>query len=195
MTTLRIQPTRSRRGLRPGLGVALMLPVVCVSLTGCFNVSSDIEALRNSLVQSVRGECEAEIEVGVGALPFALARTGLSFVEMDPEARAALEAVRGAEVGVYHFRYQPKHLNHARMLSAADDAMSARGWYRLVGVIHGRQMVGVYVPLALRSTRNVRVCAVVLDGHKMVVGSARSDLEPLLELALNQANRRFPHRL
>ena len=56
------------------------------------------------------------MEIGVGALT-GLARTGLEFLDLDPQARSALNTVRGADVGVYWLRQRCKAQDLARMLS------------------------------------------------------------------------------
>lgn len=149
-------------------------------------MSSDAEALRNSLMKSAAVEWEQQIEIGLGALTLNLARAGLSFVDLDCNARAALDAVRGADVGIYRLKHAPRSLDHAVLLSSADVAMAGRGWDRFVTVANRHEMVAVYVPKEVRSARNVKVCLVVLDSRQMVVASARSDLDPLLKIAFDR---------
>ena len=170
------------------MGIALAIALVSVGLTGCFKVSSDVGALRDSVTKAAHAEREERIEIGVGPLVLNLARAGLAFVDLDPEARTVLHAVRGAEVGVYKLRSERQQLNHAAMLSAADKTMAGRGWDRVVGVMNRRELVAVYVPAQVRSTRNVKVCLVTVNGEELVVASARSNLEPIMELAWNRAN-------
>jgi hypothetical protein len=136
-------------------------------------------------MNSAKAEWDEQIEIGVGAITLNLARAVVAFTDVEPEARTALRAVRGAEVGVYHRRDSRRKLDRAAMLRAADKAMEARGWDRVVGVIEQHAFVAVYVPNDLRSTRNVKACVVSLDDRELVVASARSNLEPLMELAFN----------
>ena len=100
-----------------------------------------------------------------------------------------MHAVRSAEVGVYKLRSGHQQLNLAAMLSAADKTMAGRGWDRVVGVMDRRELVAVYVPAQVRSTRNVKVCLVTVNGEELVVASARSNLEPLMALTWNRAGR------
>jgi hypothetical protein len=169
------------------LGMTFALALFCVSSTGCFKMSNDARALRDSVTRSAGAEWNEEIEIGVGALTLNLARFGLSFVDLDPEARTVLSAARSADVGVYRTRTEPKQKDFALMLANADHAMIARGWDRMVTVMEPRELVAVYVPGNIRSTRDVRVCLVVLNGGELVVASARSNLEPLLEMAFNRS--------
>jgi hypothetical protein len=177
---------RSRLNLSIPFGLALL----AIGLTGCFKVSSDAQALRDSMMKSVSGEWDEEIEIGVGAFTLNLARAGLAFADLDPEVRTVLNAVRGAEVGVYRLQKARRKLDHAGMLANADKAMDTRGWDRVVGVMNRRELVAVYVPKEIRSARNVKACVVVLNGREMVVASARSNLEPLMEMAFSRAEWR-----
>ena len=175
---------------RTRFGIALAVALVSIGLTGCFRVSSDVGALRDSVMKAAPAEWEEQIEIGVGPLTLNLARAGLAFVDLEPEARTAFQAVRSAEVGVYKLRGARQQLNQAAMLSAADKTMAGRGWDRMVGVMDRRELVAIYVPAQVRSTRNMKVCLVAVNGRELIVASARSNLEPLMELAWNRANLR-----
>ena len=171
------------------LQIACAVGLVTSCLTGCFKVSSDVGALRDCVMKVAPAEWEEEIEIGVGPLTLNLARAGLAFVALEPEARSALHAVRSAAVGVYKLRSGHQQPNLVAMLSAADKTMAGRGWDRVVGVMDRRELVAVYVPAQVRSTRNVKVCLVTVNGEELVVASARSNLEPLMALAWNRAGR------
>src|SRR6266566_2655402 len=165
------------------MGVALAVALVSIGLTGCFKVSTDAGALRDSVMKAAHAEREERIEIGIGALTLNLARAGLAFVDLEPEARTMLHAVRSAEVGVYKLRSGHQQLNLAAMLSAADKTLAGRGWDRVVGVMDRRELVAIYVPGQVRSARSVKVCLIAVNGQELVVASARSNLEPLMELA------------
>jgi hypothetical protein len=170
------------------MGIALAVALVSIGLTGCFKVSTDVGALRDSVMKAAHAEREERIEIGIGPLTLNLARAGLAFVDLEPETRTALHTVRSAEVGVYKLRSERRQLNHAAMLSAADKTMTDRGWDRVVGVMNRRELVAIYVPAQVRSTRKVKVCLVAVSGQELVVASARGNLEPLMEMAWNRAN-------
>jgi hypothetical protein len=160
-----------------------------IGLTGCFKVSNDVGALRDSVMSAASAEREERIEIGIGPLTLNLARAGLSFVDLEPEARTALHAFRSAEVGVYKLRNKGQPLDQAAMLSAADKTMAGRGWDRVVGVMNRHELVAVYVPVKIHSTRNMKVCLLTVTGRELIVASARSNLEPLMELAWDRANQ------
>jgi hypothetical protein len=164
----------------------LLLVVVVVEVVNFFHLSSDTRALRNSLIKSSGVEWRQRIALNADGLTLSAVRAGLSFVHLDAGARAALQTVRGAEVGVYQLPSGAKHLDRAAMLAAADAAMTARGWDRVVGVMDGQDLVAVYLPGKTASVRRIKCCVMVFDGKEMVVVSARANLEPLLEYALAQ---------
>lgn len=184
----------SRGPIRPGprwfrskLGLALTLALLGLGSTGCFQVSRDAEVLRDSLMEPVRAKWDTEIELGVGSVTLSLARAGLRFVDLDPDARAALQAVRAAEVGVYRRPAGRREPDPAAMLAAGDKAMARRGWDRLLTVVNRRELVVAYVPRSLRSTDELRLCLAVVNDRELVVVAARSDLDPLMELAHEKA--------
>ncbi len=173
---------------KPKLQIAIALSLLSLGLSGCFQVSSDVGALRDSVLKAAGVEWDEQIEIGVGAITLNLARAGLAFVDLDPEARAALHAVRSADVGVYKRRHGRQQLKRAAILAAADKAMSARGWDRLVGVMNRSELVAIYAPSGTRSARNLKVCLLTVNENEMVIAGARSDLDPLMEIAFNHAD-------
>ena len=182
-----VRPPAKRLWLRCLLAVLLLLTVVIVvEVVSCFHLSSDTRALRNSLIKSSGVEWRQRIALHAGGLTLSAVRAGLSFVQFDAGARATLQAVRGAEVGVYQLPSGTKPPDRAAMLAAADGAMTARGWDRVVGVMDGQDLVTVYVPDKTASARRMKCCLMVFDGQEMVMASARADLEPLLKYALTQ---------
>lgn len=187
-------PPPARRRTRWGLFVVvvmtlLLLPVALlgVGVVRCLHVNRDTGALRNSVLKSASGEWDKTIEISTGPVMWGLARAGLAFVDVPVEARTALRAIRGAEVGVYRLHEGSTPPNYAASLVETDKTMTARGWSRLVGVLERDQMVAIYVPEDTRTARDLRVCLVVLTDRDMVIASARSNLEPLLELALSRS--------
>jgi hypothetical protein len=181
-----VRPPAKRLWLWCILAVLLPPVVIAVAVLSCFHLSSDTKALRNSLIKSSGVEWRQRIALNVGDLKLSVARAGLSFVHLDAGARAALQSVRGAEVGVYQLPSGAKSPDHATLLAAADAAMTARGWDRVVGVMDGQDLVAVYLPDKIASVRRMKCCLTVLDGQEMVVISARANLEPLLKYALAQ---------
>ncbi len=190
MNPSRIPPTQSRRPLLVilGIGLALGLLLIILLVVGVISpvrLGRDAGALRNSVMKSAARRFDKKIEVNVGSFTLNLARTVLHFVPLDPNVCPALQAVRGAEAGVYQVEPGQRPLDHASMLCAADEAMTRRGWDRVVGVMNPHELVAVYVPGNVHTPRDLKVCLAVMERGQLVVASVRSNLEPLLELVLN----------
>jgi hypothetical protein len=61
--------------------------------------------------------------------------------------------------------------------------MAARGWDRIVGVVHENDLVMIYMPHKRVTARNIKCCVAVFSGRDLVVVSARGNVQPLLALA------------
>ena len=177
--------------LRLVFGVMIALSVLFVMLVigvaSCFWLSSDTRALRNGLIKSSGAEWRQKIALNVGGVTMGLARAGLSLVPLDENARAALRCVRGVEVGIYEVSGAAETPDRAAMLVAADKAMTARGWERVVGVMAERELVAVYVPKKNTNAQRLNCCVLVFEGRQIVLASARTNPQPLVECLLNQS--------
>ena len=171
-----------------GMLVVLSASIVTVALgvTSYFRLSSDTRALRNGLVESSGVDWHQKIALNVGGLTLGAARGGLSFVHLDERARAALQTVRGVEVGIYGLSANEESPDRAAMLKAADKAMNARGWQRVVGVMAEDALVALYVPEKNTTMQRLNCCVMVFDGRQMVLASARTNPQPLVQCLLNQ---------
>lgn len=182
-----LPPRQPSPGVRAGfvvLGVmVLFLAMAVLGVAGLFRLSSETTVLRKTMMSSVAGTWDKKIAIRVGFLTTTLVRCGSRFFNLPPEPRAALEAVHGAEVGVYHLQEEPGSVERGAILTRADKAMAARGWDRIVGVIQEHDLVAVYLPHKRVSLHNLRCCVAVFSGRDLVVVSARGNLEPLLALA------------
>ncbi len=186
-TTVARPPVRSfrRRYLLAGVIVSPSVLFLCCTLgvASLFRLSSETAALRRSLVSEVEGTWNTKIAVRIGWVTAGVVRLASHLVSLPEEPRALLKTVRGAEVGVYELGQGPDVCNPRAMLAAADKAMARRGWERVVCVAQGRELVLVYMPGKGLSPRHTRCCISVWDGHQLVVGGVRGNVEPLLELA------------
>jgi len=149
--------------------------------------------LRNGLIKSSGVEWRQRIAVNVGGLTFGAVRAGLSFADLEPEARAAIQTVRGAEVAIYDLDSDVETPELSAMLSNVDCTMEARGWYRVVGVMHGHDLVTVHVPAKRTSPRSLKCCVVVFTGQQMIVASVRANPEPLIQCLLEKPE--FPGKM
>jgi hypothetical protein len=186
-------------GLVVTLGVVLVATIVL-----SFRADADTRVLRRTALQSAPGTWERQFEFGIGRLPVLLAKAGLSFVELEPEARAALGAFQSADVGIYRRTSAGSSGSDpdsgpagstAGLLANVGRAMDERGWDPVVQVRDGRDTVAVFVARDGGSSRSLRTCVLVLDGDDLVIVSARANPEPLIQLALQHgANCQFAAR-
>jgi hypothetical protein len=168
------------------IALSFALPTLTVvgiasGVASYFRLSSDTQALRNGLMEASGAEWQRQICANIGGLTFGAVHAGLSFVPLEPEARAAVRAVRGAEVGIYRLSSETNLPDNAAMLAIADRVLSSRGWERVVGVMDEEKLVGVYLPAKTISARRVKTCVMVFDGQRMILVSARANVEQLLE--------------
>ncbi|HEX5221637.1 MAG TPA: hypothetical protein VFZ59_18880 [Verrucomicrobiae bacterium] len=202
MNTPPLPPVIRLRANRQWLWLILaiiLLPLIplgglALGVASYFHLSSDTRALRNELTRASGAEWQKQIGLNIGDTTLGLARGASLFIDLDSEAQAALRTVRGVEVGIYELDSTSKAPDCAAMLNAADKAMSKRGWERVVGVISGKQMVGVFLPAKITSANRTKCCVAVLDDRKLIVVSAQADLQPLVELVQSQSDWRakFP---
>jgi hypothetical protein len=168
------------------IALTLLLPTAALvgmflGLASYFRLSSDSRALRNGLMEASGVEWRRQINLNIGSLTFAAVRAGLAFIPLDPEARAAIQTARSAEVGIYQLVSAGRNPDGAAMLDLADRVLSARGWERVVGAMDNEKLVGVYLPAKSISARRVKCCVMVFDGDRMIVVRATANLEPLLQ--------------
>ena len=168
--------------LLPGLFLT-GLGLLAAGAGSCFLLSPEGRTLRDRVIPAVSATCDQAIEVHARPFLVSLCRPLLNWIEMDPEARTAMRALRGAEVGVYQLSRQAQPTAQTATLRAADQVMTERGWTRVVGVQKPHSLVAVYAPATPRSPRNLKLRVLVLHEKQLVLVSARGDLEALVELA------------
>lgn len=175
-----------------GAATGILLCGLLLSTSGCFRVSRDTTVLRDAVLDNSSADWDQKVELGAGRLTFALAHIGSRWVDMPEEAREIFGSVSGGEVSVFESKGKRHREDRAKILEIADRKMSGRGWERMVGVSQEENFVAVYVPKEQTSTRNVRVCVLVLNERNLVCASARTDLKPLLKLAMEKTDENFP---
>ncbi len=170
------------------LGAAVLAGLVAVAgIWTMLHANREVTTLRDCVLTSTVADGRKEVEFSVGPLLLGLARAGLNWVELEPEVRSVLGAVRGTSVGVY--RLDRAVHDRPSLIEKVDDAMSRHGWERMLGVMDGDDCVLAYVPANLRSPHDLRLSLVVLDGRQLVVASVRADPEPVMELLLSEARQ------
>lgn len=155
-------------------------------LVRSFRVTGDTAALRAAVLASGPARWDRQFDVGVGWLMLTLGRVGLSFIDLPAEARAAIQAVRRAEVSIHRHRLDTPAADPATLLAAAERAMSRRGWERIVTAQERGELVVVFVPTDMDSARQARFTVLVAQEDELVIASARANLEPLIELGLER---------
>lgn len=170
--------------------IALILLVVLAAacaVLDCLRMDRDGQALRDAMKEKAGVEFSCQFQAGAGPVLLGGARLGLRFLpDLPPPARRALSALRGARVSVDRSEGRLAAANLPGMLRAADHTMEERGWDRLAGVIEGDTLVAVYVERNVRRGTTVQTRVAVIESDQLVVVSAKADLEPLVELALEQ---------
>jgi hypothetical protein len=164
----------------------LFFGLIVYGITSYVRLGSDERALRNGLLKTADAPFVTKLEVNVGSCTVAVARTGLLFAHLERRARTALDCVRAGEVGIYQFKERDCRMDRSAMLAAADKVMDRRGWDRLVGVVNPRDFVAVYIQRKSFSASNLKVCVAVVDDGRLIVASARSNVEPLIEMIREQ---------
>lgn len=147
-----------------------------------FQLGAETEALRAGMIGATHGRCEKKLALHVGMFATALVRAGSRFFTMPPEPRAALDSIHSVEVGIYEVQGNSAPVDAGAVLASTDKAMAARGWDRVVGVVHDHQVVTLYVPRRGISLRGLKCCLLVLQGRNMVLVSAKGNVEPLIAL-------------
>ena len=185
-------PVRRRPNRYIWLWALLLTPFLLVLLlaacvASCFHLSSEARALRNGLLESSGVEWRQQIALNANWLTLGVVRAGLSCVKLHPAARAAVRSVQSAGVGVYELSPGTPRPDRAAMFAAADSAMTARGWERVVGVVDKEDMVAIYLPAKNITLHHLKCCVMVFDGKDLVVVSARGNPEPILNYAIAQS--------
>lgn len=171
---------------RPGqVLMVLALAAMLVGGSGCSGEHPG-QAVSASVARCTEASCQPRIQIGVGSVVMGLARAvvAVADVELEPEAQAALRAIRAAGVSIYQLERAAKAGYQANLLPDLDQTMNQRGFDRVVTVLDRHETVALYVSRPGRSSTDLGVCVLVLDGRELVVISGRADPQPLIELAL-----------
>ncbi len=173
----------ARRGFYITAVIVSVLALGAIGVTRYFRLSSETEALRDSMMTSVPGHWQKTLALRVGFCTTALVRAVAQGFRMQPEAHAALAALRSADFGMYNLETASRKLDATLALTRADQAMRRRGWERIVGVVDEHELVAVYLPRRGISPRHLRCSIVVFQDNQLIVAGVRGNLEPLAKLA------------
>jgi hypothetical protein len=179
------KPSRCRTVLKwAALGALVWGIAVAMVALETVTLTRDASALRGEMLAALDRPTAAEIQLSVGPALLSAARLGLGFVHDIPdEALRSLNAARAASVGVYTLSHDVTPAARAKMLVAAERAMSRRGWTRVVGVNNANETVVIYMPTKASGGDVQRICLAVCEGGKLIVVDASADVKSLVELA------------
>ncbi len=169
-----------------GLGLCLAPFVVLALMAASYlTLDSDASALRKQVMAATDSGWDTKVQLSVGRVTLGAVRSGLLFVHNKDvgDARLALAAVRHASVGVYERKSGADDWPREQLFTNTDQAMTKRGWSRLVGVADHKDTVLVYVPQDLDPEGPVEICVAVVNGKALVVVSTSVDADKLAELA------------
>ena len=192
MSTPGAQPSRMSLGKKILLGLLLWMGA-SVLVAGAFVASfflldSNASMIRRQVMSASGRDWDTKVQVSVRPVAMAMTRLALRFVpEVPDEAHLALQAVRSASVGVYELPRGERAEFTGAWLADADARMANRGFTRLVRVNQSKESVAVYIPENCDEGDLLKLCVAVCTGQELIVVSAETALEPLLELIEREA--------
>ncbi|MCF7764044.1 MAG: hypothetical protein K9N62_10260 [Verrucomicrobia bacterium] len=181
------RPVRHLWWLIP-LTLFIVVPtLLAAGVFSCLSLRGEARTLRDSLGEPPSLRCQKKIELSIGPGVFGAARLGISFLDVEPEIRAALGSVRALTVGVYELQNRGTPPSKTGLLASADQAMDEHGWERMIVVMNRDELIAIYTPRDTTDTGEIELCLAVVHHHEIVIVSGRADPTPLLEFALDQA--------
>jgi hypothetical protein len=165
--------------------------VVAVAVTAyqALRLGPDARDLRDAVQQHFEkdgGSWHPVVEVRLGSILCGIGRQIAIHAADDPDATAALRAVRAVQCGVY--QVDPDR-GAAEFLRDATDAMSARGWSRVVAVVDGSTSVAVFAPQGIGTADEFEIGVVVHEDDTVVIAIGRARTAPLLGLVQRHMRR------
>jgi len=182
-----LPPVVPRRRQRPGLVWGLLLAFIGLpslllySVVSGFGLGSDAAALREAVMASGDSVLNRQAELRLGWLPLTAMRQGLRWVELDPQARLALDSIRSVEAGVYASAEEDS-ADVAGLMAAGDGALRPLGWDRMVGVVHEGDVVRVYSRETPGDPEDLHLCVLVRHEGRLILAAIRCRTGPLLAM-------------
>ena len=185
------------------LRVLAILAALCTLAVGLLafaiyrtiTVGGDLRAARNVVLKELNVRYASKLEVSAHPLLVGLARFGVGLAPIDREARLALKAVRGAEVGVYQLTSNLDAEQRTTLFHKVDQRMEKRGWNRTVAVMDGDDMVLVYTPAGEMDLDELEAFVFVLNGRELVLVAGMGNLEPVRDLIDDKVREHLPEAL
>lgn len=146
--------------------------------------SSEFRDLQDAIISELPRKPSVRVAVRAPALLVSLAQVGMIFIDdVDDEAKLAIQAVQGGQVGIYQLRGHVSQREKLRILRAADVAMNDNEWTRVTAVVEDDAMVLIYTPADIDDPRDLQVMVMVMNDEELIIASASGDLYPLYEIA------------
>lgn len=177
------RPVRHRRWPWILLGLLAFAIIFLGTLVYSFLPGREIRVLSRAVMASAPGDWDRQLAIGIGRLPTGLAKAALGWVDLPPEARAALKAFQSADLALYRRQGSSSGNAGPALLAAAADALARHGWETLVRVQNGDQQVHVFTRAPGFFESHVHLCGLVFQDDQGVLISATADVEPLIDLA------------
>lgn len=185
-----------RRFWKLFVGVVLAVVLMLVGLGGllawAWRPSGDLQALRAAVRSPSAGAWRPELEVSLGRLPAWCARSALGWIDLPPEARAAVNAIRSAQVGIYRrpATATSSESTSLEMLRSMEKNLSERGWSPVATVREGDRTIAVLTRgESAESTAPLAACALVVEEARLIVVAGDFQLAPLLEWGIERGAR------
>ena len=175
--------------------VASFAPIIVLAIVAVNYLTLDRDArlLMAQMVDATDGECHTTIQFNLGQATVHAARFALGFVQDKKirDLRKLLDSINQASVGVYQFVSTEENRSHKQLLTTTDQAMSTRGWSRIVGVVDKDDTVIIYGPNKASPGTKFKACIAVRSQGHLVVVLTQFDAVALVEIAENLANDRL----
>ncbi len=113
------------------LKLYLLIPVILISLSGCFGVDGEFSRTRNFVLKNVDGNFSKDVEFGIGKVTLYLAK---KFVDMEDDevAKAALEEVSKVQISVHNNLDGICDRESVSTLVQLGDKLRTQGWKTIV---------------------------------------------------------------
>lgn len=168
----------------------LLLVLVLLSQSGCFQANRDLTSLRNQVFEDIEFTYDTEAEFGIGSFWFAIANTILQRID-DPdvaEIQMLLKDVNGLQVGVYNLGntdgYQQNFTRNMRGIVAD---LQVSGYEPIIRNYEANESVLIMIKEdeAIKEQIN-SVMILVLEPKEFVIVQLKGDVNAILETAIRE---------
>lgn len=180
----------------------LLLVLIAVVMTGLLLLGfavvrtltpgQEVRVVRNEIRDLFKTSFQSRIEISAKPWMVGLARLGLGFAPIEPRAKTAMGAVRGADVGVYRLNSTPVREEFPTLIDTISGHLEKKDWERVVTVLDREEIVLVFSQMNGSDPTDVQVLTVVLNGEELVIVSGRGNLLPLMDLVDEQLKEHLP---